>query len=298
MWRSNDKTFIMQLKSLQNFFQNGLIGYYPKEEINAFFYRICEQHLNYKRIDVSLKSETLITPETFEYFETLISRLLTYEPIQYILGTTSFFGLEFKVDTNVLIPRPETEELVAWILKEADSSQPLKILDIGTGSGCIAVSLAKHFPNADVYALDVSPAALEMAQYNGQQNGVQLNGIQANVLEWENTELQFDIIVSNPPYVRESEKERMAPNVLEHEPHLALFVENNNPLVFYQAIVALSKQALKKQGLLYFEINEYLGEETKALFSSDDFENVQLKTDIFGKNRMMRASKRCFFVTK
>jgi release factor glutamine methyltransferase len=292
MWRSNDKTFIMQLKSLQNFFQNGLIGYYPKEEINAFFYRICEQHLNYKRIDVSLKSETLITPETFEYFESLISRLLTYEPIQYILGTTSFFGLEFKVDTNVLIPRPETEELVAWILKQADSSQPLKILDIGTGSGCIAVSLAKHFPNADVYALDVSPAALEMAQYNAQQNGVQLNGIQANVLEWENTELQFDIIVSNPPYVRESEKERMAPNVLEHEPHLALFVENNNPLVFYQAIVALSKQALKKQGLLYFEINEYLGQETKALFSSDDFENVQLKTDIFGKNRMMRASKR------
>ena len=282
----------MQLKSLQNFFQNGLIGYYPKEEINAFFYRICEQHLNYKRIDVSLKSETLITPETFEYFETLINRLLTYEPIQYILGTTSFFGLEFKVDTNVLIPRPETEELVAWILKEADSSQPLKILDIGTGSGCIAVSLAKHFPNADVYALDVSPAALEMAQYNAQQNGVQLNGVQANVLEWENTELQFDIIVSNPPYVRESEKERMAPNVLEHEPHLALFVENNNPLVFYQAIVALSKQALKKQGLLYFEINEYLGEETKALFSSDDFENVQLKTDVFGKNRMMRASKR------
>tara|TARA_B100000768_G_scaffold181355_1_gene204008 strand:+ start:13201 stop:14049 length:849 start_codon:yes stop_codon:yes gene_type:complete len=282
----------MQLKSLQNFFQNGLIGYYPKEEINAFFYRICEQHLNYKRIDVSLKSETLITPETFEYFETLISRLLTYEPIQYILGTTSFFGLEFKVDTNVLIPRPETEELVAWILKQADSSQPLKILDIGSGSGCIAVSLAKHFPNADVYALDVSPAALEMAQYNAQQNGVQLNGIQANVLEWENTELQFDIIVSNPPYVRESEKERMAPNVLEHEPHLALFVENNNPLVFYQAIVALSKQALKKQGLLYFEINEYLGEETKALFSSDDFENVQLKTDVFGKNRMMRASKR------
>ena len=292
MWHSNDKTFIMQLKSLQNFFQNGLIGYYPKEEINAFFYRICEQHLNYKRIDVSLKSETLITPETFEYFESLISRLLTYEPIQYILGTTSFFGLEFKVDTNVLIPRPETEELVAWILKQADSSQPLKILDIGTGSGCIAVSLAKHFPNADVYALDVSPAALEMAQYNAQQNGVQLNGIQANVLEWENTELQFDIIVSNPPYVRESEKERMAPNVLEHEPHLALFVENNNPLVFYQAIVALSKQALKKQGLLYFEINEYLGEETKALFSSDDFENVQLKTDVFGKNRMMRASKR------
>ncbi len=282
----------MQLKSLQNFFQNGLLGYYPKDEISAFFYRVCEQHLDFKRIDVSLKSETLITPETFEYFETIISRLLTYEPIQYILGTTSFFGLEFKVDANVLIPRPETEELVAWILKGADSNTHLKILDIGTGSGCIAVSLAKHLPNAEVYALDVSSAALEMAQHNAQQNGVQLNCIEANVLEWSTTELEFDIIVSNPPYVRESEKEFMAPNVLEHEPHLALFVENNHPLVFYKAIVELSQQTLKKDGLLYFEINEYLGDETKALFSSDDFEDVQLKADIFAKNRMMRASKR------
>jgi len=282
----------MQLKSLQNFFQNGLLGYYPKDEISAFFYRVCEQHLDFKRIDVSLKSETLITPETFEYFETIISRLLTYEPIQYILGTTSFFGLEFKVDANVLIPRPETEELVAWILKGADSNTHLKILDIGTGSGCIAVSLAKHLPNAEVYALDVSSAALEMAQHNAQQNGVQLNCIEANVLEWSTTELEFDIIVSNPPYVRESEKEFMAPNVLEHEPHLALFVENNHPLVFYKAIVELSQQTLKKDGLLYFEINEYLGDETKALFSSDDFEDIQLKADIFAKNRMMRASKR------
>jgi len=281
----------MQLKSLHSFFQNGLIGYYPKEEINAFFYRICEQHLDYKRIDVSLKSETLITPETFEYFETIISRLLTYEPIQYILGTTSFFGLEFKVDANVLIPRPETEELVAWILKQTDSSQFLKILDIGTGSGCIAVSLAKHLPNAEVYVLDVSPAALEMAQYNAQQNGVQIHAMEANVLEWATPELQFDIIVSNPPYVRESEKEFMAPNVLEHEPHLALFVENNHPLVFYKAIVELSKQALKKEGLLYFEINEYLGENTKALCSLDVFKDVQLKTDIFGKHRMMCATK-------
>jgi len=282
----------MQLKSLHNFFQNGLLGYYPKDEIGAFFHRVCEHYLGFKRIDVSLKSETLITPETFEYFETIISRLLTYEPIQYILGTTSFFGLEFKVDANVLIPRPETEELVAWILKQADPNKPLKILDIGTGSGCIAVSLAKHLSNAEVYALDVSSAALEMAQYNAQQNGVQLKCIEANVLEWTNTELSFDIVVSNPPYVRESEKEHMAPNVLEHEPHLALFVENNHPLVFYQVIVALSQQILKKDGLLYFEINEYLGAETKALCSSDDFEDVQLKADVFAKNRMMRATKR------
>ena len=282
----------MQLKSLKIFFQNGLLGYYPKEEINTFFYRICEQHLDYKRIDVSLKSETLINPETFVYFETIISRLLTYEPIQYILGTTTFFGLEFKVDSNVLIPRPETEELVAWILKQTDSSQSLKILDIGTGSGCIAISLAKHLPNAEVYALDVSPKALEIAEYNAQQNAVKLNMIKANVLEWKPTDLSFDLIVSNPPYVRESEKERMAPNVLEHEPHLALFVENDNPLMFYRAIVELGKQTLKKQGQLYFEINEYLGKETQALFSSDTFEDVQLKSDIFGKHRMICAQKR------
>jgi release factor glutamine methyltransferase len=282
----------MQLNSLQNFFQNGLLGYYPKEEINTFFYRICEQHLGYKRIDVSLKSETPVNLETFEYFETIINRLLTYEPIQYILGTTSFFGLEFKVDSNVLIPRPETEELVAWILKQTDSSQSLKILDIGTGSGCIAISLAKHLPNAEIYALDVSPKALEIAEFNAQQNAVKLNMIKANVLEWKPTDLSFDLIVSNPPYVRESEKERMAPNVLEHEPHLALFVENNNPLVFYRAIVELGKQTLKKQGQLYFEINEYLGEETQALFSSDTFEDVQLKSDIFGKHRMICAQKR------
>jgi release factor glutamine methyltransferase len=282
----------MQLKSLKIFFQNGLLGYYPKEEINTFFYRICEQHLDYKRIDVSLKSETLISPKTFEYFETIISRLLTYEPIQYILGTTSFFGLEFKVDSNVLIPRPETEELVAWILKQTDSSQSLKILDIGTGSGCIAISLVKHLPNVEIYALDVSPKALEIAEFNAQQNAVKLNMIKANVLDWKPTDLSFDLIVSNPPYVREIEKERMAPNVLEHEPHLALFVENDNPLVFYRAIVELGKQTLKKQGQLYFEINEYLGKETQALFSSDTFEDVQLKSDIFGKHRMICAQKR------
>ena len=282
----------MQLKSLKIFFQNGLLGYYPKEEINTFFYRICEQHLDYKRIDVSLKSETLISPKTFEYFETIISRLLTYEPIQYILGTTSFFGLEFKVDSNVLIPRPETEELVAWILKQTDSSQSLKILDIGTGSGCIAISLVKHLPNVEIYALDVSPKALEIAEFNAQQNAVKLNMIKANVLDWKPTDLSFDLIVSNPPYVREIEKERMAPNVLEHEPHLALFVENDNPLVFYRAIVELGKQTLKKQGQLYFEINEYLGKETQALFSSDTFEDVQLKSYIFGKHRMICAQKR------
>jgi len=282
----------MQLESLRVFFQNGLLGYYPKEEIASFFHRVCEQHLGLKRMDVHLKSETLISAETFEYFESVISRLLYYEPIQYILGTTSFFGLDFKVDKNVLIPRPETEELVAWILNHTNSDKPIKILDIGTGSGCIGISLAKQLPAATVSVLDVSPKALKIAQNNAQLNAVELQYIEANILEWSAAAHSFDIIVSNPPYVRESEKALMAPNVLEHEPHLALFVENDSPLVFYKAIVDLSKQSLKKEGLLYFEINEFLGSETKTLFATDDFDDVQLKTDIFDKHRMIRATKR------
>ena len=282
----------MQLKALQDFFQNGLLGYYPKEEITSFFNLLCEDRLGFKRIDISLKAETHITPDTFEFFEAAIGRLLVYEPIQYILGKTSFYGLDFSVNSKVLIPRPETEELVAWILKDANPNQPLKILDIGSGSGCIAISLAKHLPQAAVFALDVSPEALSVVQQNSKQNEVQITGIEANVLEWTNADRSFDVIVSNPPYVRELEKKFMAPNVLEHEPHLALFVENDAPLLFYKAIVELSKISLKKDGLLYFEINEHLGAETKALFSSEAFEDVKLKTDFYTKPRMIRAKKR------
>lgn len=282
----------MQLKALQDFFQNGLLGYYPKDEITSFFNLLCEDRLGFKRIDISLKAETHITPDTFEFFEAAIGRLLVYEPIQYILGKTSFYGLDFSVNSKVLIPRPETEELVAWILKDANPNQPLKILDIGSGSGCIAISLAKHLPQAAVYALDVSPEALSVVQQNSKQNEVQITAIEANVLEWTSADLSFDVIVSNPPYVRELEKKFMAPNVLEHEPHLALFVENDAPLLFYKAIVELSKISLKKDGLLYFEINEHLGAETKALFSSEAFEDVKLKTDFYTKPRMIRAKKR------
>ena len=282
----------MQLKSLHKFFENALLGYYPKEEISSFFYRLCEAYLKLKRIDVSLKSETLVTPQTYEYFEGVISRLLKYEPIQYIIGSTSFFGLDFKVDKNVLIPRPETEELVAWVLKQANSKQPLKILDVGTGSGCIAISLAKQLPNAEVYAMDVSSGALAIALQNAQNNEVHVNFIEASILEWENLDISFDIIVSNPPYVREGEKEFILPNVLNHEPHLALFVDDHSPLLFYKAIVAMSQLNLVNGGFVYFEINENLAEETKSIFSFDAFEAIQLKKDIFSKNRMIRAKMR------
>lgn len=291
MWSLDVKNDIMQLKSLQNFFKNGLMGYYPNEEIDTFFYRICSMHLKLKRIDISIKSEMIITNHTFEYFEMVIERLLNYEPIQYILGSTLFFGSDFIVNKEVLIPRPETEELISWVLEQLDPDNSIKILDIGTGSGCIAISLAKLLPRADVYAMDISLGALSIAKKNAEANGVVIQFIEASILDWESQDLFFDVIVSNPPYVRKSEKEMMSPNVLNHEPHLALFVENNNPLLFYKAIVEMSKRNLTSQGLIYFEINEYLTKETKSLFSSTFFEAVQLKRDIFSKYRMLRARK-------
>ena len=291
MWSLDVKNDIMQLKSLQNFFKNGLMGYYPNEEIDAFFYRICSMHLKLKQIDISLKSEMIITNHSFEYFEMVIERLLNYEPIQYILGSTLFFGSDFIVNKEVLIPRPETEELISWVLEKLDTDKSIKILDIGTGSGCIAISLAKQLPRADVYAMDISLGALSVAKKNAEANGVVIQFIEASILDWESQDLFFDVIVSNPPYVRKIEKKMMSPNVLNHEPHLALFVENNNPLLFYKAIVEMSKRNLTSQGLIYFEINEYLSEETKSLFSSTFFEAVQLKRDIFSKYRMLRARK-------
>ena len=249
-------------------------------------------HLNLKRIDIALKSDMIVAAQTFEYFEMVIERLLNYEPIQYILGSTFFFGSDFIVDKQVLIPRPETEELISWILEQVDTNQPIKILDVGTGSGCIAISLAKQLPRAEVYAMDISSGALSIAKQNAEANGVVVQFIEASVLEWENQDLLFDVIVSNPPYVRESEKEMMSPNVLNHEPRLALFVENNNPLLFYKAILEMSKKNLTIEGLIFFEINEYLAEETKSLFLSTFFEGVQLKADIFSKKRMLCAKKR------
>ena len=291
MWSLDVKNDIMQLKSLHNFFKNGLIGYYPNEEIDAFFYRICSMHLKLKQIDISLKSEMIITNHSFEYFEMVIERLLNYEPIQYILGSTLFFGSDFIVNKEVLIPRPETEELISWVLEQLDPDKSIKILDVGTGSGCIAISLAKQLPRADVHAMDICLGALSIAKKNAEANGVVIQFIEASILDWESQDLFFDVIISNPPYVRKSEKEMMSPNVLNHEPHLALFVENNNPLLFYKAIVEMSKRNLNSQGLIYFEINEYLAEETKSLFSSTFFEAVQLKRDIFSKYRMLRARK-------
>ncbi len=286
----------MQLKALKIYFKNGLKGYYPNEEIESFFLIASEFYLGYKRIDISLKADEVVNPKNYNHFQELIERLKNYEPIQYILGETEFFGLPFKVNESVLIPRPETEELVDWIINSViphSVEKQINILDIGTGSGCIAISLAKNIPNAKVYALDVSKDALSVAQQNAQQNNVDITFVNANVLELnsELNDLQFDVIVSNPPYVRELEKELMHDNVLKHEPHLALFVEDDNALVFYRVIAELSQKLLKENGLLFFEINEYLGVQMKQLLSENKFQDIELRQDINQKDRMTKAVK-------
>jgi release factor glutamine methyltransferase len=226
------------------------------------------------------------------------------KPIQYITGETWFYGLRFQVNENTLIPRPETEELVEWIIESQKSnvqSQTLAILDIGTGTGCIPISLKTNILQANVSAIDVSEHALEVAKRNAELNKVEINFIQANILEVQdlsqlstpNSQLRtnFDIIVSNPPYVRNLEKQEIKKNVLDYEPHLALFVEDTDALLFYRKIAQLALKNLSPNGLLFFEINQYLGNETVELLKKLGFKNIELKKDLYGNDRMIKCEK-------
>jgi release factor glutamine methyltransferase len=261
----------LKIKELHIKFHNELDAIYGENEVQSFFYMLSEFHLNFKRIDITLQPDFEVNYQVLEHFLNAITRLKTYEPIQYIIGQTEFYGLSFKVNSHTLIPRPETEELVELVINNVKlkSTQPLSILDIGTGTGCIAISLAKHIANAQVFAVDVSDDALKVAKENAVLNGVNVEFIKVDILNWQSEsklqDLTFDIIVSNPPYVRQLEKAEMKANVLQHEPHLALFVDDANPLQFYQAITQFASQKLQPNGHLYFEINQYLGDEMLQL---------------------------------
>jgi len=279
------------LSQLKIKFLNLLKDEYPAQEASSFFNLLIESYLGMNRLDFALKPGKELSLEEKEKFEIAIYRLSQHEPIQYIIGETEFFGLKFKVNKDVLIPRPETEELVQWILDDLGESKPppnLKILDIGTGSGCIAISLAKYLPKAEIFALDISENALKTARENAGLNEVNVNFIQADILNLEALTEKFDVIVSNPPYVREMEKVEMHRNVLENEPYLALFVKDTDPLIFYGIIAKLAQAGLHKNGNLYFEINQYLANETEEILKNSDFE-TGLKQDIFGNYRMLRG---------
>jgi len=289
----------MRLKDIQKVFHQELDVIYGKNEVASFFNILMSHYLKLNRIALVLEPELTVSKEEEQPLFEALSRLKQEEPIQYIIGETQFYDLTFKVNEHTLIPRPETEELVLWIVKchsERSEESQLKILDIGTGTGCIAISLAKHLPKAKVYALDVSKEALKVARQNAELNNVEVHFINANILNrdsWnlEFKDLQFDIIVSNPPYVRNQEKAEIKNNVLKHEPHLALFVEDHDPLQFYHAISDIAVDKLTENGLLFFEINQYLGNETKQLLHNKGFKDLELKTDIFGNNRMLKGLK-------
>ncbi|WP_298899017.1 peptide chain release factor N(5)-glutamine methyltransferase [uncultured Psychroserpens sp.] len=285
----------MRLKDIQDIYHKELDAIYGKNEVDAFFNLVIDHYLKLDRVHLLMEPDYSITKiEEQPLFETL-SQLKLEKPIQYILGETEFFGLPFKVNEYTLIPRPETEELVALILEDF-KGRSCKILDIGTGTGCIAISLAKHIEYASVSAVDISEDAIIIAKQNAEINTVDVNFIIDDVLNPHyikpiSGSHDYDAIVSNPPYVRHLEKTEIKPNVLDHEPHLALFVDDENPLQFYKAICEFAQTHLKESGVLYFEINEYLGKEMVELLTNFNFKDIELKQDLFGKDRMIKGVK-------
>ncbi len=284
----------MLLKEIKTIFHQELDAIYPKEEVDAFFYRLIEHYLQLERFVLVMHPNYIITKEEEQPLFEALSGLKLEKPLQYITGMAYFMDLELKVNAHVLIPRPETEELVAWIISnyQVEQNRALNILDIGTGSGCIAIALAKNLPNAKVYALDVSTKALEVVHQNATLNNVDVTLVQKDILNPKlDLELKFDIIVSNPPYVRELEKEKIKENVKAYEPSLALFVPDEDALLFYRAIVAFAKKHFSEMGSLHLEINQYLGKETKALLEAHNFLEIELRKDLFGNDRMLKAIK-------
>lgn len=273
----------MTIRQCRTVFTDALIALYDADEALAIFYRWAHGRLGISRAQVLIDPEKILNDDAVAVFESDLNRLKSGEPIQYVLGEASFYGCEFAVTPAVLIPRPETEELVDWIVK---SNPQGEILDLCTGSGCVAVSLAKSL-NHSVTAIDISNEALEIARQNALANQANVKFIQADALNLKPCETRFEVIVSNPPYVRHSEKSEMKPNVLEHEPHLALFVPNDDALVFYRAIGQWAKTHLTPTGKLYFEINQYLGPQTVKLMRELGFLQVELKKDLAGNDRMI-----------
>jgi release factor glutamine methyltransferase len=293
----------MLIKELKKRFLEDLSVWNDPMETESMFYIVLQKLHNLKRIDLALNPNFEILDSDVKQWEEIISELKTQKPIQYILGETEFFDLRFLVNENTLIPRQETEELVDLILEQikTENLKNLKIIDIGTGSGCIAISLAKNCLDASVFALDISDKALEIAKLNAKQNRVEVQFLEADILRIEDlnsleiktfeNEIIFDVIVSNPPYVRNLEKHEISGNVLEFEPHLALFVDDDDALLFYKKIAQLAFKNLTETGKLFFEINQYLGLETKELLHHIGFKNVQVIKDVYENDRMIYATK-------
>jgi release factor glutamine methyltransferase len=272
-----------------SYINNSLKAYYPESEISGFV-RIITEHITNRPYPRALLAAEEFTAEQNGKLEQILDRLKTFEPIQYIIGDTEFFGLSILVNKATLIPRPETEELVELIINE-NMASGLKALDIGTGSGAIAVALAKYLHDSTVSAWDFSQGALDIAKQNAERNSVSVEFSDIDVLASYPTNTNYDIIVSNPPYVLESEKQAMEQNVLAYEPHSALFVPDDNALLFYERIADIALAVLNQGGKLYFEINQAKGQEMVSLLKGKGFVNVSLFQDLCKRDRMVRAVK-------
>ncbi|MDP3468219.1 MAG: peptide chain release factor N(5)-glutamine methyltransferase [Daejeonella sp.] len=286
----------MTFRAAEKIFIDSLISVCSRQEAGSMAWLSISHVCKIGRTEYLNLKDTEIPPDKYESLLKILQELKTGRPLQYVIGETEFYGLTFKVNPSVLIPRPETEELVEWILSDVRNSKAsiegLKIIDIGTGSGCIPISLKKNLPEAQIYALDISPEALGVSKQNAVLNQTMVNFIQDDILNLLNEQLtdeKFGIIVSNPPYVKDSEKQQMLPNVLQHEPHLALFVPDNDPLIFYKAIAEFAIKHSDANGFLYLEINENLAEETVQLLKQMGFKNIELRQDLSGKDRMIRS---------
>ncbi len=300
------------VKQISADFSEQLSTIYDTNEVNSLCMMVLENVVNISPAKVKAFPETEISTPDNERITNILTRLATGEPIQYILGYTEFYGLTFKVNPSVLIPRPETEELVDWVIKSWQLAnggwqQTFHILDIGTGSGCIPISLKKNLPDAEVSAVDISPEALQTAKENAGLNKVDVNFIQDDILNPKseilnskrrsplehlkkiNNSEKFEIIISNPPYVTLEDKKLMHTNVTDFEPHTALFVPEHDPLIFYKTIADFAASHLEKDGLLFFEINESYGEQIVELLSSKQFINIELRKDMGKKDRMVKA---------
>jgi len=284
----------MNIRQITSELHRKLTGQYPKTEIESFARILFSHYLGLTPIQVQLSHDGELSARTEKQIRDAIDELKKYRPIQYILNETVFYGLQLELTPDVLIPRPETEELVDWVVHQYDRNAELTMIDIGTGSGCIAVALAVNFPNANVWAVDVSEAALSVARRNALKNRVKVNFLLDDVLKnglmgFESATL--DAIVSNPPYIAPSEKEQLLPNVIEYEPHIALFTPDNHPLVFFERIAAFGLKCLKNKGKIFFEINESFSEKVADILQQNHYSNITVRKDINGKWRMVSAEK-------
>ncbi len=275
------------MKGILASIESALDRRYDSSELESVKKALCTEYLGISALSYYTKETLPPDTDRDRRLDEALSRLAAGEPLQYILGHTPFCGLDFKVDSRVLIPRPETAELVEWVAH--DSAKAGSLLDIGTGSGCIAVTLAHKLPGCRVQAWDISEGALEVAAGNSRLNATDVEFRKVDVLAAGDAECRFDVIVSNPPYVMESEKAQMEDTVLEHEPHTALFVQDNDALVFYRAIARLGRRILNSCGSLYFEINPLKADDMKKMLSDAGYHNVELRSDIYGKLRMIKA---------